>query len=240
MDNFASIFNDRHFSLALKNTLLFAFLTTLIKMVAGLFLALALHRSLKTRHILRTVFYLPGVLSMVVIGILFSALLRMDGMINEWLNWIGFGGAEIDWLGNPKIAMFSIIASEVWRWSGFVMTVFLAGLQGIPKDYYEAATIDGAGAKRRFLHITLPLLAPAFTVNLTMCIIGGFKVFEQVLVLTNGGPGYATQVLNTIIYQTFSEGWLAKSTAMELVLFAFIVVLTLIVSSLSRRREVEM
>ena len=120
------------------------------------------------------------------------------------------------------------------------MIFYLAGLQGIPKDYYEAATIDGANVWQRFRNITLPLLAPAFTVVITMNTIGGFKVFEQVYVMTNGGPGNATQVLNTFIYKEFSKGSLGRSSAMSLILFLLIAVIAVVINKVLTKREVEM
>ena len=152
------------------------------------------------------------------------------------------GGGEIghDWLGSTQTALGCIIAVEVWKWSGYVMTVFLAGLQGISREYYESAKIDGAGSFQAFWFITLPLLIPSFTVNVTMCVIGGFKVFDQVFVMTNGGPGFATQVLNTMIYQAFSEGRLAKSAAMGIVLFVFISIISVSLSGILHRKEENM
>ena len=120
------------------------------------------------------------------------------------------------------------------------MAIYLAGLQGIAKDYYEAAKIDGASKWRQFCSITFPLLAPAFTVVVTMNIIGGFKVFEQGYVMTGGGPGNTTQVLSTYIYREFSKGMLGRSTAMGLVLFLTISVVAVVINNLLAKREVEL
>ena len=222
MYNYAAIFKDRHFITALKNTITFACVTTIAKILMGLLLALALNRKMKTQRYLRTVFYIPAVLSYIVVGVLFSSILRTDGMFNSILGIFTGGNISYDWLGNRKTALGCVMAVEIWKWSGYVMTVFLAGLQGISREYYESAEIDGATKLQTLRSITLPLLLPSFTINIIMCIIGGFKVFDQVFVMTNGGPGFATQVLNTMIYQAFSEGRLAKSSAMGIVLFLFI------------------
>ncbi len=237
MDNYSAIFKDRHFILSLKNTIIFAVATTILKLALGLLLALALNMKLRTRKFLRTVYYIPAVLSYIVVGVLFSSILRTDGMFNTALGALLGRNISHDWLGDPGTAMGCIIAVEVWKWSGYVMTVFLAGLQGISQEYYEAAKIDGANSFQSFKFITLPLLLPSFTVNITMCIIGGFKVFDQVFVMTNGGPGFATQVLNTMIYQAFSEGRLAKSSAMGIVLFVFISVISVTLSYTLHRKE---
>lgn len=237
LENYAAIFKDRHFILSLKNTVLFAVVTTLLKLMAGLLLALALNRGLRTKKYLRTIYYIPAVLSYIVVGVLFSSILRTDGMLNQILSFVLQADISHDWLGNKKTAFGCIMAVEVWKWSGYVMTVFLAGLQGISKEYYESAKIDGAGSLQILKFITLPLLLPSFTVNVTMCVIGGFKVFDQVFVMTNGGPGFATQVLNTMIYQAFSEGRLAKSAAMGIVLFVFISIISVALSYTMHRKE---
>lgn len=239
--NFARLLNDDYFLLALKNTVLFAVVTTLGIVILGLLLALLLNSAIKGKTFLRTCFYLPAVLSLIVVGIMFKAVFKLDGgILNQILTTIGLESLTRDWLGDGKTAMWSIIFVQIWKWSGFAMTIYLAGLQGISKDYYEAATIDGAGTWDKFKNITLPLLAPAFTVVITMNTIGGFKVFEQVYVMTNGGPGNATQVLNTYIYKEFSKGTLGRSSAAGLLLFLMISVIAVLVNRALTKREVEM
>lgn len=239
--NFARLFKDDYFLLALKNTILFAVVTTLGIVILGLLLALLLNSAIKGKTFLRTCFYLPAVLSLIVVGIMFKAVFKLDGgILNQILTTIGLESLTRDWLGDGKTAMWSIIFVQIWKWSGFAMTIYLAGLQGISKDYYEAATIDGAGTWDKFKNITLPLLAPAFTVVITMNTIGGFKVFEQVYVMTNGGPGNATQVLNTYIYKEFSKGTLGRSSAASLLLFLMISVIAVLVNRALTKREVEM
>ncbi len=241
LKNFERLLHDDYFMLALKNTVLFAVATTIGIVVFGLLLALLLNSAVKGKSFFRTVFYLPAVLSLIVIGIMFKAVFKLDGgILNQILTALGFSGAVHDWLGDGSTAMWSIIFVQIWKWSGFAMAIYLAGLQGIPKDYYEAATIDGANVWQRFKNITLPLLAPAFTVVITMNTIGGFKVFEQVYVMTNGGPGNATQVLNTFIYKEFSKGSLGRSSAMSLILFVVIAVIAVIINKTLTKREVEM
>ncbi|MDO4678043.1 MAG: sugar ABC transporter permease [Eubacteriales bacterium] len=239
--NFGRLFRDDYFLLALKNTILFAVVTTLGIVVLGLLLALLLNSAIKGKPFLRTCFYLPAVLSLIVVGIMFKAVFKLDGgILNQILTAVGLENLVRDWLGDGKTAMWAIIFVQIWKWSGFAMTIYLAGLQGISPDYYEAATIDGAGTWQKFKNITLPLLAPAFTVVITMNTIGGFKVFEQVYVMTNGGPGNATQVLNTYIYKEFSKGTLGRSSAASLLLFLLISVVAILVNKALTKREVEM
>ena len=239
--NFIYLFEDEYFLLALKNTFKFAIITTFFIIVIGLGLALILNTKVFGKSLFRTVFYLPAVLSLIVVGIVFTSLLKMDqGVLNQFLTAIGLGSLAKDWLGNPNTAFNSVIIMQIWKWSGFAMAIFLAGLQGIPKEYMEAAEIDGANAWQRFKNIIFPLLAPAFTVVVTMNIIGGFKVFEQVYVLTGGGPGNSTQVLGTYIYKEFSKGLLGRSTAMGLVLFIIISVIGIFVNRILKKREVNL
>ena len=241
LKNFSRLFQDDYFLLALKNTVLFAVVTTLGIVILGPLLALLLNSAIKGKTFLRTCFYLPAVLSLIVVGIMFKAVFKLDGgILNQILTAVGLENLVRDWLGDGKTAMWAIIFVQIWKWSGFAMTIYLAGLQGISKDYYEAATIDGAGTWQKFKNITLPLLAPAFTVVITMNTIGGFKVFEQVYVMTNGGPGNATQVLNTYIYKEFSKGTLGRSSAASLLLFLMISVVAILVNRALTKREVEM
>lgn len=241
VDNFIYLFQDEYFKLALSNTFKFAIITTILIIVIGLALALILNEAVFGKSIFRTLFYLPAVLSLIVVGIMFTAVFKMDnGVLNQILGMLGLDALQKDWLGNAKTALNSIIFVQVWKWAGFSMAIFLAGLQGISRDYYEAARIDGATWIQRFRNVTFPLLAPAFTVVVTMNTIGALKVFEQVYVMTGGGPGNATQVLGTYIYREFSKGTLGRSTAMGLILFVIITVIAVVINKLLRGREVEM
>lgn len=241
VDNFVYLFQDEYFILSLKNTFKFAVITTLLIIIIGLLLALVLNEAVFGRSFYRTLFYLPAVLSLIVVGIMFTSVFKMDhGVLNQLLGALGLESLQRDWLGNPKTALNSIMFVQVWKWSGFSMAIFLAGLQGIPKDYYEAARIDGASWWQQFRNVTFPLLAPAFTVVVTMNTIGALKVFEQVYVMTGGGPGNSTQVLGTYIYREFSKGTLGRSTAMGLILFIMITVIAVVINGALKRREVEM
>lgn len=241
IDNFVYIFSDDYFILAIQNTFKFAIITTVSIIILGLLLALALNTALKGKLFFRTIFYLPAVLSLIVVGIMFTSILKMNGgVLNNVLIAVGLESWTMDWLGNATTGLNSVIAMQIWKWSGFAMALFLAGLQSIPKDYLEAARIDGANAFHRFRYIVFPLLAPAFTIVVTTNTIGGFKVFEQVLVLTSGGPGNSTQVLSTYIYKEFAKGTLGRSTAMSLVLFLMISVIAMSLNKYLKRREISL
>ncbi len=240
-ENFTHLFADEYFLLALKNTLKFGIITTFFIVILSLGLSLLLNNMVFFKNFYRTVFYLPAVLSLIVVGIMFTSILKFDqGILNKILIYLGLSNFTKDWLADPKSAFNFIIIMQVWKWTGFSMAIFLAGLQGISREYMEAAKIDGAGAFSRFKNITFPLLAPAFTVVVTMNTIGGFKVFEQVYVLTGGGPGNSTQVLSTYIYKEFSKGLLGRSSAMGLILFVLVSFVGIFINKSLKKREVHL
>jgi raffinose/stachyose/melibiose transport system permease protein len=238
LGNYAVLFGDEVFLRSLLNTLLYATVTTEGKTAVGLALALALYRSTMENGIFRTVFYLPCVLNTVVVGFLFNAILGKEGLLNTFLAL--FGREAVIWLGKYSTAMLWIILSEIWMWSGFCMFIFISGLQAIPKDYYEYSELEGITPLRRFTRITLPLLAPATTVVITLNITGGLKVFDMVYILSGGGPGFDTQVLGTYIYRTFGLGLLGQSTAAAVVLSIIVVFFSFSINRLMKRREVEL
>ena len=238
--NFRRMFADRISALAIRNTFVFSVVTTVGKNLVGLGLALALNQALRTRNVLRALFFAPSVLSYIVIGLLFSSILHPDGLLNAFLRTVGLSSLTRSWLATRSLVMFTISAVEIWQWSGFHMAIYLAGLQSIPREYGEAVLIDGAGPVRKFFSLTMPLIIATFNVNLVLSLIGGFKVFELVFILTNGGPGTASEVINTQIYRAFGNGEWGYGTAMNLVLFLFITLIALTVLNLLRRREVEL
>jgi raffinose/stachyose/melibiose transport system permease protein len=238
--NFRRMFADSISALAIRNTLIFSVVTTAGKNILGLGLALALNRALRSRNALRAVFFAPSVLSYIVIGLLFSSILHPDGLLNAFLRSVGLSSLTRSWLATRSLVMYTISAVEIWQWSGFHMAIYLAGLQSIPREFGEAVLIDGAGPVRKFFSLTMPLIIATFNVNLVLSLIGGFKVFEMVFILTNGGPGTASEVINTQIYRAFGNGEWGYGTAMNLVLFIFITLLALTVLNLLRRREVEL
>lgn len=237
--NFINLFQDEVFLRSLWNTVLFAFSTTILKTLVGLILALLVVQKFKGNSFFRTLFYLPCVLSCMIVGLLFTGILKQDGLINTFLSAIGQEGLTRNWLGSYGTAMFWIIIIEVWMWAGFTMFLFISGLQSISKEYYESAQIDGATRWEQFKHITLPLLAPSFTVVITFNITGGLKVFDIVYSLTGGGPGFDTQVLSTYTYRAFGMGLLGKSSASALILSIFIVGITFALNKFLRSKEVE-
>lgn len=237
-DNFVKIFHDKTLSLALKNTLIFAVATVIGKNVIGIVLAVALNMRLKSKNLLRAIFYSPSILSILVIGIVFTPLLRTEGAVNKLLDAVGLHALSQAWLTNPSIVIWTIAAISIWQSAGFQMAIYLAGLQSISQEYYEAATIDGASSWKKFTKITLPLLLPAININLMLTLIGGLKVFSEVFVLTGGGPGNASQVVGTIILRSFGEGSWGMGTAINTLLFVAVTIIAIPLLVFMRRKEV--
>jgi ABC-type sugar transport system permease subunit len=241
-ENFRELFSDVKFRSTLGNTLTYSFSVTFVRNFLGLFLAILLNNAqLKGRNLFRTIIFLPYVIAPVVIGYLFTAIYNpAQGILNQALRTFGLGFLAQDWLNDPNIALFSTIMTDVWRTTGFSMVIYLAGLQAIPHELYESAEIDGANGRWKLTNVTLPLLAPSITINVVLALIGTMKVFVMILVLTNGGPGYATEVINTYIMSTFSLGLYGSGTAANIILSFMIIVIALPVLLFLKKREVEL
>jgi len=239
--NFVKLLSDRAVWEAFRNTLVFALLVTVFQNLLGLLLALGLDGSLRFLHALRVLFLVPTLLSALAIGYIWNFLYDPNfGFINSLLSAIGLDSLAQDWLGNPHLALFSLIATHTWQWVGISMIIYLAGLQAVPTELHEAASIDGANTWQRFSRITFPLIAPSFTVNVVLTMIGTLKVFDIVFVMTKGGPGGATETLATMLYRTaFNLNNMGYGTAIAIVMFLFILVLSIVQLRMLRKRELE-
>lgn len=224
-ENFVRIFTTSNSLRALWMTLLFAAVITILQNGIGLLLALGVNSGLKSQNFLRVVFFAPVVITPVVVAYLWKFLLTPNGAINSVLATFGLDHLAPSWLGTPFWATTAIVSMVVWQHAGYSMVIYIAGLQSIPEEVMEAASMDGAGPFRRFLSITWPLLAPATAISVLLTIIGGLKMFTEVFVLTAGGPGGATETLSTLLYKSafqFSE--FGYGIALAIVL-AFVVAL---------------
>lgn len=238
LENFRSLLDNEDNSIAFRNTFLFAAVTTVCKILLGLALAIYVNQNLKTAVFLRSILFFPAILSGIAVALAFSAIYHPDkGLLNEALRMLHLEGLTQDWLTNSKLVMYSISFVEIWKWTGFTMVLFLAGLQTIPADMYESSTIDGANKWQQLRFITLPLLRSVTNANLMLSIIGGLKVFDVAYGLTGGGPGSASNVLNILIFKTFAQGRYGEATAANLVLFVIILVIVLSINWLSRNKE---
>ena len=199
--NFDKILNDKLTLLVLGNNVEYAVLTVTGKIVLSLFLAIMLNQALRGRTFYRTSLFMPVVMSFVVIGILWRWLFNTEfGLLNNLFESLGLGFLAQDWLGDTSIALKSLTLVDIWKWYGFHMVIFLAGLQSIPGELYEAAKIDGASVWQQFRHVTLPMLQPVMIVNVTISLMGAFNVFDIPYVMTEGGPANSTNVMALHIY----------------------------------------
>lgn len=237
-DNYAKAFSDVKYFGYLGNTLLFTLVTTIVKNVLGLALAVLLTRQVKLLNFHRAVMYIPAVLSALIVGMIFKSILNpAEGLLNSVLRI--FGAKGVKWLTDPKIAFWSVMGVDIWKGMGYIMTIFIAGIMSISPTYYEAAEIDGAGAWQKFRAITLPMLIPTMTVTTVLNVIYGLRVFDMVYALTNGGPGYATEVLYTGIYKEFGYGKYAMGTTLSSIMFVFMAIIGYFLIRAMNRNEVE-
>jgi multiple sugar transport system permease protein len=236
LQNYRELKSDAYFRQALKNTAYFTLATVPLSVVFGLLIALLLNRQIRGRAIFRTLFYLPVVTPLVVSGLIWKWVLDGDfGLLNYYIGKIGISPQL--WLSDPSLAMPSVIMVSVWATVGFTMLVYLAGLQAIPQEYYEAAAVDGAGGWKQFRHITLPLLAPSTFFVTVYLVISSFQVFDQIFVMTNGGPLRATTTVVYYIWQAgFQQFTMGYASAMAYGLFAVIFVFTVIQVVIYNRR----
>jgi raffinose/stachyose/melibiose transport system permease protein len=237
LDNYLGIFQGDA-GRATFRTILIAFFVVVLQNVLGLALALLLNGQVFGRNVLRTIIFAPLVVSPLVVGYLFKYLFGAPGIggINSVLNAASL--KQVDFLGNPTIALWIIVISIVWQFTGSTMVIYLAGLQNVPEELNEAAALDGAGYWQRFWYVTRPLLAPAFTVNLMLGLIGGLKLFDQIFAITGGGPGGTTHTISTLIYRMYSQfGQFGQAVALAMVLTVAVGVLSFIQYSVLRRQE---
>jgi multiple sugar transport system permease protein len=236
LDNFAALLSDRVFLESLENTFIFVLGTIPVTTVIALFLALLIEKSFPGRTIFRAGYFMPSITSMVVIALIFTSLYSRGGYIYLLAKMIGLSPPENGFLLSSKTALFSIMAMDVWMAVGYYMLLFLAGLKAIPGELYEAAEVAGAGAVRKFFHITLPLLKPVTLFIIVINTIKSFQVFVEIFVMTKGKYGSSTAVY--YIYETglnrFEFGY---ASAAAYILFLIIAVFSLIQFGLLRQRE---
>jgi multiple sugar transport system permease protein len=237
LSNFGKVLTDQIFGQAALNTLYFVVVGVPLTIVLALAVAVALDRGVtRLRTFFRVGYYLPVVTSIVAIAVVWRLLLRPGtGVIDTLLSYVGIGGP--DWLGNPDTAMPSLIVMATWRNVGNLTVIFLAGLQGVPRTLLEAAEVDGAGAWRRFRHVTLPMLRPTVLFAAVITGIGYLQFFEEPFVMTQGGPLNTTLSVAYDVYNQFGFGNYGYAAAMSYVLFLAIVLLTLFQFRLLGQRD---
>ncbi len=227
LENFKTVFSANYnYVRVLLNTLRFTAVTTIAKNAIGLMLAVLLTKKVRMLNFHRAVMYMPCVLSALIVGMIFKSIMDPKvGLLNTALRAVGLNGLAQKWIYDSKLAFPSVMAVDIWKGMGYIMTILIAGIMSISPVYYEAAAIDGGNAWQCFRHITLPMLTPTLTVTTVLNVIYGLRVFDTVYALTNGGPGFATEVLYTAVYKEFSKGRYAVGTTLSTI----ITLLTLVV-----------
>jgi len=238
LDNFERLWGDENFHVALRNTIYYAVGHIPLTMIAALALAMALNRKLRGVEFFRTAAFFPYVTSLVAVAVVWNMLFNPTaGPVNLFLETIGISDPP-RWTASTDWAMPAVIITSVWRDMGYYMVLFLAGLQTIPREYYEAAKVDGANAWHRFWSITLPSLRPTTFFVLVMLTIQSFKVLDLIVVMTDGGPGRSTLVLAQLVYREgIREGQFGYSSAIALVLFLIVFLVTVIQFRINERRS---
>ena len=240
LKNFRLVFADRSMKNALLNTCFYSIVFPLVTTVFAIPLSQVLNSGMKTKNLQRAVFFFPSVPSAIILGYLWAYILSPtgNGLLNKLLGL--FGIHPVMWLAVPKWAMFSVLLVNLWSVVGWHACIYLAQLQSIPTEYYEAANVDGATAWQKFRYITFPMLASAMTVSVMLLLLNSMKLYDLPFALTSGGPGTSTTLVSQIIIKTgFVEKSYGKATAMSAIFFVFIAVISVIQLKLMKKREVE-
>jgi len=233
LDNFRIFLTEPSLNIGFRNSLVYAIATCALKVILGFLLAAFLCTDLKSKGFLRSIIYFPNILSTIAVGIMFSSLMHPSrGLINTTLATIGIHGP--DWLGDPKMALFSVVLVDVWKGVGIAMTIFIAGIQAIPQHYYEAIMIDGGSSFHKLRFITFPLSRSS------MAFIGGIRSFDLIWVMTKGGPGFTSDLIASIIYKQLQGGFYGIATAGNVVLFFIVSLLAVPMYRYLTRVEVDL
>jgi raffinose/stachyose/melibiose transport system permease protein len=229
LDNYVSFLGDPRLMAGLRNTLIYAVLTSGLKVVISLPLAMLLTSHIHLKGLFRGIIFFPVLVSTVAVGITFSVLMQPSvGIINTVLGF--FGLPQPQWLGNPDLALYSVALVDVWKGIGIAMVIFMAGILSIPQDYFDTARLEG-GTWVKFRHVIIPLSRNATFTVILLSFIGGLRTFDLIWTMTHGGPGFASDVLTSVIYKEYQAGFYGLSTAGNVVLF---ILVTIIVYPLTR------
>jgi raffinose/stachyose/melibiose transport system permease protein len=239
LDNYVAFFQESALITGLKNTLIYAVVTCGLKVVLGMPLALLLTSQIIARGFLRSVVFFPVLVSTIGVGLTFQVLMDPSaGLINKSLALIGINGPA--WLVDPKFALLSVALVDVWKGVGLATVIFIAGIVSIPREYFEASSVDGASAFQRFWKIILPLSRPAITTVIILALIGGLRTFDLIWAMTRGGPGFTSDVIASVIYKQYQAGFYGLSTAGNVVLFILVTGIVFPLFHFLTRREVDL
>ena len=243
LDNFKRLFSDSVVWSAFRNNVLYAVISLVFQVGGSMVIAAVLEERWirRLQPMFRTIFFLPSMISLTVVGILWQTIYNPNlGIINPLLEKLGLGVLAMDWLGNTHTAIFAVIAVSQWQYFGYTMVLFLVAMQRVPEELYESAYIDGATPFQRFIHVTVPNIKEILVVNCVTTVIGAFQVFDEVYVMTAGGPGKASEVLGTYLYRTgFRNDEMGYASAIAVLIFMVTFVLSIGQMRLSRVGEEE-
>lgn len=236
LDNYKMMFKEDYLSTGLKNTLIYAVLTSGFKVILAFMIAVFLTSRIRTKNILRSIVFFPNLVSAVAVGATFKALMHpTKGLFNQLLGLAGIHG--INWLGDPGLALYSVIAADIWKGISISLIIYIAGIQSIDQNYYEAAQIDGASFWKKLRYITIPLTAASRNTIILLSFIGGIRSFDLIWSMTGGGPGFATDVMGSIVYKQYVAGYYGISTAGSVIMLLLIALLAFPLQTWLRKRE---
>ena len=238
LDNFSRFLREPSLVNGLRNTIVYAVVTSGLKVVIGLLLAAFLTSSLRIRNLLRSVIFFPVLVSTVAVGITFAVLMHPSrGLINTSLEVIGIDGPA--WLTDPHLALLSVAFVDVWKGVGIALVIFIAGILSIPEEYNDAVRIE-SGAWARFRHVTIPLSRNAMFTVILLSFIGGLRTFDLIWTMTRGGPGFTTDVLTSTIYKQYQAGFYGLATAGNVILFVAVMLIVYPMLRFFARKEIEL
>lgn len=237
LDNYRTFVGDPQLVSGLRNTIIYAVLTSGLKVIISLPLAMLLTSSIRLKGLFRGIIFFPVLVSTVAVGITFATLMQPSiGLINTALGILGL--PQPDWLGNPTFALYSVALVDVWKGVGIAMVIFIAGILSIPEEYFEAARLEG-GTWVKFRHVILPLARNATFTVILLSFIGGLRTFDLIWTMTRGGPGFASDVLTSVIYKEYQAGFYGLSTAGNVVLFILVTIIVYPLMRFFNRLELE-
>jgi multiple sugar transport system permease protein/raffinose/stachyose/melibiose transport system permease protein len=225
---------------AITVTAIYAITAMAVQNTIGLALATALQRTNRVNSLFRSPFFIPVLISPLAAGYIWAAVLKAHGPLNAFVSAVLPGDFHYAWLGHDTTALLAVASIDAWKLSGLITLVYIAGLNRIPEQLLQAATLDGAGAIRRFWSVKLPLLAPAVTFNVVVSLVGAFSALDVVFSTTAGGPGDATTLLNVAVYTQYGQGFFGTASALSFVVTLMVIVTAVPLMSWLRRREVPM
>lgn len=238
LQNYATFVQDPMLLSGLRNTIIYAVLTSGFKVIISLPLAMLLTSRIRAKTLLRGIIFFPVLVSTIAVGITFSALMQPSaGLINTVLGSLGL--PQPDWLGNPSLALYSVAIVDVWRGVGLATVIFIAGILSIPQDYFDVAKLEG-GTWVKFRMVILPLSRNALFTVILLSFIGGLRSFDVIWAMTRGGPGFASDVLTSVIYKEYQAGFYGLSTAGNVVLFILVMIIVYPLIRLFNRLEIEL